>query len=70
MVGAIGGPLLGRLVDRTGRPRVLVGSAVVSGAGYALLALAPGSLYGTLAGAVVAGAAAPPLEPCLRALWP
>lgn len=70
VAGAIGGPLLGRVVDRTGQPRVLVGSAVLSGAGYGLLALAPGSVYGTLVGAVVAGAAAPPLEPCLRALWP
>lgn len=70
VAGAIGGPLLGRVVDRTGQPRVLVVSAVVSGSGYGLLALAPGSVYGILAGAVVAGAAAPPLEPCLRALWP
>lgn len=70
VAGAIGGPLLGRVVDRTGQPRVLVVSAVVSGLGYALLALAPGSAYAILAGALVAGAAAPPLEPCLRALWP
>ncbi|MFE2881546.1 MFS transporter [Streptomyces graminifolii] len=70
VAGAIGGPLLGRLVDRTGQPRVLIASAVVSGLGYVLLALAPGSVYGSLGGAVVAGAAAPPLEPCLRALWP
>jgi len=70
VAGAIGGPLLGRMVDRTGQPRVLVASAVVSGLGYVLLALAPGSVYGSLVGAVVAGAAAPPLEPCLRALWP
>jgi len=70
VAGAVGGPLLGRLVDRTGQPRVLIVSAVVSGAGYALLAVAPGSAYAIVAGAVVAGAAAPPLEPCLRALWP
>ncbi|KOU71593.1 MFS transporter [Streptomyces sp. MMG1533] len=70
VAGAIGGPLLGRVVDRTGQPRVLVVSAVVSGLGYALLALAPGSAYAIVAGAAVAGAAAPPLEPCLRALWP
>ncbi|MFC7258010.1 MFS transporter [Streptomyces lutosisoli] len=70
VAGAVGGPLLGRLVDRTGQQRVLIVSAVVSGAGYALLAVAPGSAYAIVAGAVVAGAAAPPLEPCLRALWP
>ncbi|MBE4736530.1 MULTISPECIES: MFS transporter [Streptomyces] len=70
VAGAIGGPLLGRLVDRTGQPRVLVVSAVVSGLGYAVLALTPESASAVVAGAVLAGAAAPPLEPCMRALWP
>jgi MFS family permease len=68
--GAAGGPLLGRLVDRLGQPRVLIASAVVSGTGFALLAVAPGSTAAVLVGSAVAGAAAPPLEPCLRALWP
>ncbi|KJK57895.1 MFS transporter [Saccharothrix sp. ST-888] len=70
IAAAIGGPVLGRIVDRTGQPRVLLGSAVVAGLGYALLALAPGSPIAAPAGAAIAGLAMPPLEPCLRALWP
>ncbi|WP_329566721.1 MFS transporter [Kitasatospora sp. NBC_01266] len=67
---AVGGPVLGRIVDRTGQPRVLVSSAVVAGFGYALLALAPGNPAAGIAGAALAGLCMPPLEPCLRALWP
>ena len=70
VAAAIGGPLLGRIVDRLGQPRVLVASAAVAACGYAVLALAPGRAGFALLGAVVAGAATPPLEPCLRALWP
>ncbi|GAA2743178.1 MULTISPECIES: MFS transporter [Kitasatospora] len=70
IAAAIGGPVLGRIVDRTGQPRVLVASAVVAGTGYALLALAPGSVVAATAGAALAGLFMPPLEPCLRALWP
>ncbi|MFF7212094.1 MFS transporter [Streptomyces sp. NPDC008238] len=68
--GAIGGPLLGRWVDRLGQPRVLVVSSLVSAAGFAALAAAPGSTAVAVLGPAVAGAASPPLEPCLRALWP
>ncbi|MGF1425181.1 MFS transporter [Kitasatospora sp. LaBMicrA B282] len=67
---AIGGPVLGRIVDRTGQPRVLLGSAVLAGGGYALLAFAPGNAAAAITGAAVAGLCMPPLEPCLRALWP
>ncbi|MEV8094315.1 MFS transporter [Kitasatospora sp. NPDC085879] len=67
---AVGGPVLGRLVDRTGQPRVLLSTAVVAGLGYTLLAVAPGSAIAAPAGAALAGLAMPPLEPCLRALWP
>jgi MFS family permease len=62
--------VLGRIVDRTGQPRVLLTTAVVAGLGYALLAVAPGSPAAALTGAALAGLAMPPLEPCLRALWP
>lgn len=62
--------MLGRIVDRTGQPRVLLCSAVVAGSGYALLALAPGNPIAAPVGAAIAGLAMPPLEPCLRALWP
>ncbi|MEV6971851.1 MFS transporter [Kitasatospora sp. NPDC093806] len=70
IAAAIGGPVLGRIVDRTGQPRVLLAAAVVAGAGYALLALAPGSALAAPLGAAIAGLAMPPLEPCLRSLWP
>lgn len=68
--GAVGGPVLGRLVDRTGQPRTLLASACLAAAGFALLAAVPGTPWAAVAGAAVAGAAAPPLEPCLRTLWP
>ncbi|MEY9850060.1 MFS family permease [Streptacidiphilus sp. BW17] len=70
IAAAIGGPVLGRAVDRLGQPRVLLSSAVVAAGGYVLLALAPGSAALAMAGAALAGLAMPPLEPCLRALWP
>lgn len=70
IAAAIGGPVLGRIVDRTGQPRVLLGSAAVAGLGYATLALAPGSPLAAPLGAAIAGLAMPPLEPCLRSLWP
>ncbi|WP_344337795.1 MFS transporter, partial [Kitasatospora putterlickiae] len=70
IAAAIGGPVLGRIVDRTGQPRVLVVSAVIAGGGYALLATAPGSALAAPLGAAIAGLAMPPLEPCLRSLWP
>ncbi|MFF2353035.1 MFS transporter [Kitasatospora sp. NPDC058115] len=70
IAAAVGGPVLGRIVDRTGQPRVLLVSAVIAGGGYALLALAPGSAVAAPLGAAIAGLAMPPLEPCLRSLWP
>ncbi|MFG2820756.1 MFS transporter [Kitasatospora sp. NPDC048365] len=70
VAAAVGGPVLGRIVDRTGQPRVLLGSAVVAALGYALLAVAPGSALAAPLGAALAGLFMPPLEPCLRALWP
>jgi predicted MFS family arabinose efflux permease len=66
---AVGGPALGRLVDRRGQAKVLAGSAVMSGLGFLLVALPPASTGAVLGGAAVAGLATPPLEPCLRALW-
>jgi MFS family permease len=70
LAGAVGGPLLGRLVDRIGQVRVLIPAALANGAGFGILALAPGDRAAVIAGAVLAGAATPPLEPCLRTLWP
>lgn len=68
---AVGGPLLGRTVDRLGQPRVLIAATVLrSVALAAIVVLAPVSLAVTCVVAVPAGALTPPLEPALRALWP
>ncbi len=67
----VGGPALARLVDHRGQTAVLVASAAVSGAAFAVLAVVDAAALGTvLAAAAVAGLATPPLEPALRALWP
>jgi MFS family permease len=72
IASTIGTPVLGRIIDGTGRSRaVLPVSAAVSSA--ALLALAPvvATAPGpALALGVVAGFAFPPIEPTLRSLWP
>jgi MFS family permease len=67
----VGQPALARLVDRRGHWRVLVVSGVVSTAAFALLA-ATGAKHpvASAAAAAIAGLATPPLEPCLRSLWP
>lgn len=70
IAAAIGGPVLGRIVDRVGQPWVLLASAAVAACGYAALAVAPRDPALAMAGAALAGLAMPPLEPCLRSLWP
>ncbi|MEV6344274.1 MFS transporter [Actinoplanes sp. NPDC051851] len=67
---AISAPLLARLVDRWRQPPVLWGSALVSAAGFVLIAVGGHAIPPTLIGAFVAGLGTPPLEACLRALWP
>ncbi|MEU0194565.1 MFS transporter [Streptomyces afghaniensis] len=70
VANAVGQPVLGRLVDLRGQPRVQLPAAVLSGLAMAVFAFAGiGSL--PLAYAAVAGAGlfAPPLEGGLRALW-
>jgi hypothetical protein len=68
---AVGGPLLGRAIDRLGQPRVLIASTLLRSAALAaIVALAPVSLAATCVLALPAGALTPPLEPALRALWP
>jgi predicted MFS family arabinose efflux permease len=69
--GAVGGPALARVVDRTRQPPVLFGAALVAAFAFAGVALAgPGRPLLAGAAALLAGIATPPLEPCMRALWP
>ncbi|WP_240670327.1 MFS transporter [Actinoplanes solisilvae] len=67
---AIGAPVLARAVDRWRQPPVLYGSAALSTVGYLIAALAPGRPLVIGLGAALAGLGTPPLEACLRALWP
>ncbi|HEY9370684.1 MFS transporter [Streptomyces sp.] len=71
LANAVGQPLLGRLVDLKGQPRVQLPAAIVSALGMVLLAavgITP--LPVAYAAVVVAGLFTPPLEGGLRALWP
>ena len=68
---AVGQPLLGRLVDIYGQPRVMLPAALLSALGMALFALVGIDPVTVAAVAVLlAGVATPPLEGGLRALWP
>ncbi|MGW2397103.1 MFS transporter [Kitasatospora sp. NPDC001664] len=71
LAGAIGQPLLGRLVDRSTLATVALPAAAVSGGGFTALAVVDCAAKPLLAGAlsVVAGLATPPLESGLRAMW-
>ncbi len=68
---ALGQPMLGRVIDRRGQTEVLVVAASISTAAFVVLALA-GAHHPPAASvaAAIAGFATPPLEPCLRSLWP
>ncbi|WP_430591893.1 MFS transporter [Humidisolicoccus flavus] len=69
--GAVGSPLLARLIDRFGQVPVLAVSGVLSFLAFTGMALtldpAPEA---AVALAAAAGIFTPPLEPALRALWP
>jgi MFS family permease len=67
----VGQPALARLVDHRGQWRVLVVSTAISTAAFAVLA-ASGAKQPAISAiaAAIAGLATPPLEPCLRSLWP
>lgn len=71
VAGAVGQPLLSRLVDRLGQVAVLAVSGVLSFLSFTGMALtvepAPWVAVGL---AAAAGISTPPLEPALRALWP
>ncbi|MFI9646994.1 MFS transporter [Streptomyces sp. NPDC052040] len=71
VANAAGQPLLGRLVDLHGQPRVQLPAAVVSAlamTAFALTGLEP--LPVAYAAMALAGLFTPPLEGGLRALWP
>ncbi|BCJ36669.1 MFS transporter [Actinocatenispora thailandica] len=67
---ALGGPLLGRVIDRSRQPPVLLGASLAAAVGFAALAVVPVGGALAVAAIVLAGAATPPLESCLRVLWP
>ncbi|HEV2818870.1 MAG TPA: MFS transporter [Solirubrobacteraceae bacterium] len=73
LAAALGGPVLGRIIDRRGQTAVLLAAVAVHTVGLlAIVAVgradAPVAVLAVLA--AVSGAATPPLSPCLRALWP
>ncbi|WP_063796181.1 MFS transporter [Streptacidiphilus griseoplanus] len=72
LAAVAGQPLLGRAVDRRRRTTVLATSAAVSAVAFTALATTGPARHPMAAGLLtaVAGAATPPLEAGLRALWP
>jgi MFS family permease len=70
--GALGSPVLGRLVDRRGQTHVLLAGATLTALALIVTGLLPADsppvLLIALAGA--AGVATPPLEACVRTLLP
>ncbi|MET9868241.1 MFS transporter [Streptomyces sp. NPDC006386] len=70
VANAVGQPVLGRLVDLRGQPRVQLPTAVLAALAMAVFAFAGiGSLPLAYASVAAAGLFAPPLEGGLRALW-
>ncbi|MDT0389951.1 MFS transporter [Streptomyces dubilierae] len=71
VANAVGQPLLGRLVDLRGQPRVQLPAAVLSALAMAAFAACGiGSLPLAHLAVAAAGLFTPPLEGGLRALWP
>jgi len=71
IASTVGAPVLGRVVDRTGRPKpVLLGSSIASAVSLLWLAGAVANPAAAVAAVVVAGFTSPPLEPTLRGFWP
>ena len=71
VANAVGQPLLGRLVDLYGQPRVQLPAALVSALGMGVFAFSgTDPLLVAYLSMVVAGLFTPPLEGGLRALWP
>ena len=70
--GAASAPLLGRLVDRLGQTRPLMGGAVTAAALLIITGLAPAHTPGgvLIALAAATGLATPPMQACVRAVLP
>ena len=70
IAGCVGAPILGRLVDRQGQPRILVGSMLVqTSALLALAALMPADGPELFALCAVYGFSNPPIAAAMRATW-
>ncbi|MDQ0603130.1 putative MFS family arabinose efflux permease [Streptomyces canus] len=71
VANAVGQPVLGRLVDLYGQPRVQLPAAVASALAMVAFAFTgPDTLAAACAAVALAGLFTPPLEGGLRALWP
>jgi predicted MFS family arabinose efflux permease len=73
VAGAVGQPLLGRLIDRFGQVAVLALSGILSFLAFTGMALTLEPMPAVavaVAFAAAAGVFTPPLEPARRALWP
>ncbi|MGW1540231.1 MFS transporter [Streptomyces sp. NPDC002309] len=71
VANAVGQPLLGRLVDLYGQPRIQLPAALLSALAMAGFAFSgTGALALSYAAVAAAGLFTPPLEGGLRALWP
>jgi MFS family permease len=66
----LGGPLLGRAVDRRGQTSLLLASAAVCGAALLAIAALAHSAPSLVALAAVAGLSTPPVGACVRGLLP
>lgn len=68
---AIGAPVLARAVDKWRQTPALLVGAFASAAGFVAFGYVPVTAYPLVSAfaVLVAGAATPPLEPCLRVLW-
>jgi MFS family permease len=69
LAGALAGPVLAAIADRSSHAHVLVPAAAAQACGLCLLALA-GSAPALVGYAALTGAVQPPLAGCVRACWP
>ena len=71
VAGAVGQPLLSRLIDRFGQVAIIAITGILSFLAFTGMALAlEPAPVAAVALAAAAGISMPPLEPALRALWP